>query len=177
MNLKSKNEQSNKKTKVTSLDIIVTMYGDKPYYEIKYKKLGDDSYYIGYSSFSLNLVLDWKREHFELVECRDSDNYETIIERLERFVDALDEGIDSIYEHPMTNKEIIDYLVSTGLYENTEGDMFYEKKMLDENKTVPIRDLVERFVDVDKEFNGEPWNIMQILKNIDMVIPVEDRKC
>lgn len=77
----------------------------------------------------------------------------------------------------MTNKEIIDYLVSTGLYENTEGDMFYEKKMLDENKTVPIRDLVERFVDVDKEFNGEPWNIMQILKNIDMVIPVEDRKC
>lgn len=76
----------------------------------------------------------------------------------------------------MTNKEIIDYLMSTGLYENTEGDMFYEKKMLDENKTVPIRDLVERFVGVDKEFNGEHWNIMQILKNIDMVIPVEDRK-
>lgn len=76
----------------------------------------------------------------------------------------------------MTNKEIIDYLVSTGLYENTESDMYYEKKMLDKNKTVPIRDLVERFVDVDKEFNGEHWNIMQILKNIDMVIPVEDRK-
>ena len=76
----------------------------------------------------------------------------------------------------MTNKEIIDYLASTGLYENTESDMYYEKKMLDENKTVPIRDLVERFVDVDKEFNGEHWNIMQILKNIDMVIPVEDRK-
>lgn len=28
-------------------------------------------------------------------------NDATIIERLERFVDALDEGIDSIYEHPM----------------------------------------------------------------------------
>lgn len=77
----------------------------------------------------------------------------------------------------MTNKEIIDYLASTGLYENTEGDMYYEKRMLDENKTVPIRDLVERFVGVDKEFNGESWNIMQILKNIDMIIPVEDRKC
>ena len=49
--------------------------------------------------------------------------------------------------------------------------------MLDENKTVPIRDLVERFVDVDKEYNGEHSNIMQILKNIDMIIPVEDRKC
>ena len=77
----------------------------------------------------------------------------------------------------MTNKEIIDYLASTGLYENTDVDMYYEKRMLDENKTVPIRDLVERFVDVDKEFNGEPWNIMQILKNINMIIPVEDRKC
>lgn len=76
----------------------------------------------------------------------------------------------------MTNKEIIDYLASTGLYENTDVDMYYEKRMLDENKTVPIRDLVERFVDVDKEFNGEPWNIMQILKNIDMIIPVENRK-
>lgn len=75
----------------------------------------------------------------------------------------------------MKNEEIIDYLMSTGLYENTEGDMYYEKRMLDENKTVPIRDLVERFVGVDKEFNGESWNIMQILKNIDMIIPVEDR--
>ena len=76
----------------------------------------------------------------------------------------------------MKNEEIIDYLMSTGLYENTDVDMFYEKKMLDENKTVPIRDLIERFVGVDKEFNGEHWNIMQVLKNIDMVIPVEDRK-
>lgn len=75
----------------------------------------------------------------------------------------------------MKNEEIIDYLMSTGLYENTYVDMFYEKKMLDENKTVPIRDLVERFVGVDKEFNGEPWNIRQILTNIDMIIPVEDR--
>lgn len=109
MDLKSKNEQSNKKTKVTSLDIIVTMYGDKPYYEIKYKKLGDNSYYIGYSSFNLNIVLGWKREYFELVECRDSDNYKMIIKRLERFVDALDNKIDSIYEHPTCNHDKIIY--------------------------------------------------------------------
>ena len=30
----------------------------------------------------------------------------------------------------MKNEEIIDYLMSTGLYENTYVDMFYEKKML-----------------------------------------------
>ena len=44
----------------------------------------------------------------------------------------------------MKNEEIIDYLMSTRLYEN-------------------------------KEFHGEPWNIRQILTNIDMIIPVEDR--
>ena len=75
----------------------------------------------------------------------------------------------------MTNKEIIDYLASTGLYENMEDEMYYEKRMLNENKIVPIRDLVERFVDVDKEFNGESLNIMQILRNIDVITPVEDR--
>lgn len=75
----------------------------------------------------------------------------------------------------MTNKEIIDYLASTGLYENTEGDMYYVKRMLNENKIVPIRDLVERFVDVDKKFNRESLNIMQILSNIDAITPVDDR--
>lgn len=83
---------------------------------------------------------------------------------------------NGLYEEEiMKNEEIIDYLMSTGLYGNTDVDMFYEKKMLDENKTVPIRDLIERFVGVDKEFHGEPWNIRQILTNIDMIIPVEDR--
>ena len=38
-------------------------------------------------------------------------------------------------------------------------------------------ELVERFVEVDKEFHGEPWNIKQILANINMIIPVEDRNC
>ena len=34
----------------------------------------------------------------------------------------------------MKNEEIIDYLMSTGLYENTDVDMFYEKKMLDKRR-------------------------------------------
>ena len=75
----------------------------------------------------------------------------------------------------MRNEEIIDYLMSTGLYENTDSNMFYEKRMLDEEKTIPIRELVERFVEVDKEFYGEPWNIKQIIANINMIIPVENR--
>ena len=57
-----------KKTKVESLDIIVTMVEDKPYYEIKYKEVGSDHFCIGYSSYRLDYVLEWKKQYFELVE-------------------------------------------------------------------------------------------------------------
>ena len=73
----------------------------------------------------------------------------------------------------MDKDEMIKYLLSTGLWQN--DNLFYEEKMMDTGKTVPIRDLVERFIDIDKEYNGEPWNIKQIIANINMIIPVEDR--
>lgn len=57
-----------KKTKVEGLDIIVTMMEDKPYYEIKYKEVGSDHFCIGYSSYRLDYVLEWKKQYFELVE-------------------------------------------------------------------------------------------------------------
>lgn len=76
----------------------------------------------------------------------------------------------------MTKEEMQDYLVSTGLYRNKKEDMFYVNRMMDTDKTIPIKDLVERFIDIDKVDNGELWNIRQILWNIDMIVPVEDRK-
>lgn len=53
--------------KVTSLEIIVRIVDGKPYYEIKYKKVGEDYYHVGYSSYYLNNVLKWYCECFELV--------------------------------------------------------------------------------------------------------------
>ena len=41
--------------------------------------------------------------------------------------------------------------------------------MLKDNETIKVRDLVERFVEVDKEYSNEDWNILQILANIGMV--------
>lgn len=54
--------------KVTSLEIIVRMIDSKPYYEIKYKKVDEDYYHVGYSSYNLDNVLKWRDECFELVE-------------------------------------------------------------------------------------------------------------
>lgn len=63
-------ENDDTKSKVTSLEIIVRMADNKPYYEIKYKKVGEDYYHVGYSSFNIDNVLKWRDECFELVDVK-----------------------------------------------------------------------------------------------------------
>lgn len=60
------------KIKVESIDTIVTMHGDKPYYENKYREVGDKCYHIGYSSYCLDVALEYRKKYFEVVE-RESD--------------------------------------------------------------------------------------------------------
>ena len=55
-------EPLEEKIKVTSLEIIVTGTKDKPYFQIKYKEVGKEHYNIGYGSYDLNYVFDWKKE-------------------------------------------------------------------------------------------------------------------
>lgn len=102
-----------------------------------------------------------------------------IAQKYQNFIKEMDENESNIEddenEEPMTKQEIIEYLESTGLY-NDIIDLLYVENMLNDNKTIPIAELVERMVEIDKEFNGQPWNILQILMNIDMIIPLENRK-
>lgn len=56
----------------------------------------------------------------------------------------------------MTKEEMKEYLMSTGLYENTDTDMFYEEGMMSSDEVVSVRDITERFISVDKEFAGKP---------------------
>ena len=53
------------KEKVTSAEIISREIDGKPYYEIKFKKVGEDEYTIGYSSFKLDYVVKWLNDYFE----------------------------------------------------------------------------------------------------------------
>jgi hypothetical protein len=72
-------DSKTERIKVSCLDIIVTMIGKKPYYEIKYKEIGEDYYHVGYSSYKLENVLAWKNECFEIVkECRPQTNADRI---------------------------------------------------------------------------------------------------
>lgn len=63
-------ENDDTKNKVTSLEIIVRMINNKPYYEIKYKKVGEYYSHVGYSSFNIDNVLKWRDECFELVDVK-----------------------------------------------------------------------------------------------------------
>ena len=60
-----------------------------------------------------------------------------------------------------------------------EADMEKETKNLiseltkDDNLYINLSELIERFVEVDEYYNHEPWNLMQILTNINMIIPVK----
>jgi len=65
----STNIKHNQKTKVTELEQIFRIIDDKPYYSLKYKKVGEDYYHIGYSSYDFHNVLQWEREYFELANC------------------------------------------------------------------------------------------------------------
>ena len=57
-----------KKERVTDLSIIAQMIKDKPYYEVKYRNVGENGYKIGYSSCYLKIVLDYIDTYFEIVE-------------------------------------------------------------------------------------------------------------
>ena len=59
------------KTKVSELYVIVDTgisTEEKPYYELLYKEVGAEHRTIGYGSYSLEQVLQWKKEAFEKVK-------------------------------------------------------------------------------------------------------------
>ena len=91
-------DSKTERIKVSCLDIIITMIGKKPYYEIKYKEIGEDYYHVGYSSYKLENVLAWKDECFEIVkECRPQTNADRIRsmtdEELAKWFDAVTKDI------------------------------------------------------------------------------------
>ena len=56
------------KTKVTEAEVIVTKTFSGFMFHIKCKKVGEDFYHIGYSSYDIHLVFQWLDKYFEIVE-------------------------------------------------------------------------------------------------------------
>ena len=73
----SRKENANM-VKVNSLEIIVRMIDSKPYYELKYRQVGEKDYSIGYSSYDLKIVLGYIDTYFEIVESDSHTNADRI---------------------------------------------------------------------------------------------------
>ena len=61
------------KIKVESIDIVVTRPKKKPYYAIKYRKIGSNDDCIGFGSYCLENVIEWKEQCFALIEQENND--------------------------------------------------------------------------------------------------------
>lgn len=100
-NLCCDNTQDINTEKVTKLELVFRMIGERPYYEIKYKKVGEDFYHIGYSSYDAETVLMCKEKYFEIVEGK-----ETNADRIRSMADEelADILFDSCVEHIGTDR-------------------------------------------------------------------------
>jgi len=107
------------KIKVTSADVIVRMIADKPYYEIKYHKIGCNKYHTGFGSYNLDYVFEWLQECFEIVE---KDNV-TLLE-MARYQEDLD------YIMQMQDLLISEngWTIDTGNYQQVNDVLLYRLK-------------------------------------------------
>ena len=61
-------ERLDNKIKTSEIMIIVGGSVDEPCYSIRYYDLSDNEWHVGFSSYWLPYVMDWKNQHFEIVE-------------------------------------------------------------------------------------------------------------
>ena len=107
------------KIKVDSIDTIVTTHGDKPYYENKYREVGDKCYHIGYSSYRLDVALEYREKYFELVE-REND-WIPVSERLPKKPEIDGDSDDYIVQTRRVAQPFIGYKNKEGYCDPTAG--------------------------------------------------------
>lgn len=66
------------KARVNSLEIIAHMLNNKPYYELRYRRVGEKDYSVGYSSYDLKTVLGYIDTYFEIVKSDKQSNADRI---------------------------------------------------------------------------------------------------
>lgn len=75
-------ENKGNKLVVDDIEVIVRGVANKPYYEIKYREVGNDDYNIGFGSYDLNNVLKWKEEEFEVVSEKEEKETKEVTNRM-----------------------------------------------------------------------------------------------
>ncbi len=129
------------KNKVTNLDIVVRVIDGKPYYSLKYKELGNNYFNVGYSSYSLENVIAWKNEYFDMIQRNEDDGWIPVSERMPEEHDSIFakfKGTDN-WKRGMFEK-ISKYVIATVVFDDgtvlveqahtTDGIWRTDKKVL-----------------------------------------------
>lgn len=106
-------ENKGNKLVVDDIEVIVGGMRNKPYYEIKYREVGNDDYNIGFGSYDLNNVLKWKEEEFEVVsekegkETKEATNRILLehLKEIEMAQGCLANGINTLFSVMSERKE------------------------------------------------------------------------
>lgn len=103
----------NVKEKALFPDIVVRKIGDKPYYEIKYYDVTDNEWHIGYGSYNLDYVMQWKEEVFEVADgCITDVEWKRILDKLQG-AEAFHNKSISIETSKQIKSEVVEEIIGT----------------------------------------------------------------
>lgn len=121
----TENRDNAEKIVVDDLEIIVRGYKEKPYYEILYHEVGQGENCIGFGSYNLEYVFEWKEEYFEIVPKEDDKTENKVtneqlleyIAKLEEAMSLMTNSIALVFNIMLRNKDKFDF------DESTEGEI------------------------------------------------------
>lgn len=108
---KQTEQKKNEKIKVTDIDIIVTDRFPN-FYEIKYKKAGENEYRTGFGSCNFETVNNWKENRFELVTEEHGVTNEELLKHLKEIEKAQScvlNGINSLFSIINSKSELLQF--------------------------------------------------------------------
>lgn len=107
---------------------------------------------------------------------------EILIKTIEANVNLLSSQIGE--EEPVKNiRECINGLKDFLSKRDTDGsftnenykrklEQIYDELDSEEDACIPVRRLIQLFVKLDEEYNHQPWDLLQILRCIDVICPI-----
>jgi hypothetical protein len=90
-------------------------------------------------------------------------------EELEESVKNVREGVDTL-KNFLRERDVDNSLKDENYKRKLEQT--YDELDAEENAYIPIRRLIQLFVKLDKEYNHQPWDLLRILRCIDVICPM-----
>ena len=90
-------------------------------------------------------------------------------EELEESVKNVREGVDTL-KNFLRERDVDNSLKDENYKRKLEQT--YDELDAEENAYIHIRRLIQLFVKLDKEYNHQPWDLLRILRCIDVICPM-----